>query len=468
MRVDRSRSIRTIRRQDDEGGFAMVAAIIVSSVGLLLATTLLASGVHVEQTTGRDRKFNDALQVAEAGVDAAVVSLTSNLSFTGSGAATVDVPGGQYQTTVTTPATGWRQVISTGYVPSKGAPGAVARRLKVTYGPANSFRDALFSDNALAINNNNNVTGDVYSNGFLSMSQNSVVNGSVVVAQSGVELQNGAQVKKNAGQGGSVYTGGFGPTTGEAILVDSNALIEGDARAQADPCPTTFPAPHLNIVNSGTIQGAAVAAGTISGGAAGGFTPNHCEETPEIAIRHLPDFHWDPTVYDTTPIEEDVTAFQATLSSSMSGVYHVLKSARDGSDPVIDFTSAHITGDFILVTDARLAYANPTHGDFFVGNGDDVVINVVVLNNSTDVNNPAIDIENQLQMSDPAHPPAILFYSPGLIDVKNNGQTDGSVYAGVINIKNNADIAYSDRIARSLGFGPDRFERVTWAEIPAT
>lgn len=437
-------------RNGEERGFAMIVAMLVTTIVLVMTLGMLATGIHLQTATARDLRWNRALQVAEAGVDRAVYELQKSDAYTGSGGP-VAAAGGEYETTVTTPKIGWRVVTSTGYVPSKTASNVVKRKIQVTYGPYASFKYALFSDTGLEVKNNNGTTGDVFANGSIVMKQNSGVKGSVTSALGTIYMENNALIQKNGSEGGDAYTGGYDASGLWGLYLSNGATIDGNAFAQVETCQND----RYDIRNSGIIKGNAVAAGSINGTVNGTKTPYNCQ--PRQPAKNLPEYHYDPDLYGSVSEYTSAAAFQAWAdahSASLTGTHRV-----DDPDPnhVIDLGGKTITGDFTLITNTLIDFNNNTS----YSGPSDAFVSLVSLNSSTDP--PAINIKNNFIIPDPS--PAVLVYSTGTIFVKNNAESNGAVYAGAISIKNNLDVTYDPRVERTVGFGPVRYQRVSWQEL---
>src|SRR5436309_3931955 len=109
----------------------------------------LGIGTHQVTITGRDKLRDQARNVAEAGLNAAMSGLSADASFAGLGVTTV--AGGQFEVSVlpvsVDPNDGRRYLVAKGYAPSKAQPQRVARRLEqqVELLPTDGFRYALFS-----------------------------------------------------------------------------------------------------------------------------------------------------------------------------------------------------------------------------------------------------------------------------------------------------------------------------------
>jgi type II secretory pathway pseudopilin PulG len=472
-----SELMRWRRRAEGDDGFALIVVMVVISIVTIMTIGMIATGLHLDQATARGRRHSVALQAAEAGLDQAVYQLSQDSLYTGTGGP-VPVPGGQYEVTVTVPRRGWATIESTGYVPTKTAANVVKRRIRATYGPERAFRYALFSESGLEVKNNGETVGDVFANGSVILTNGSGVRGSVTSATGTVELDNGATVRKDdEGEGGDIRSGGYDLGGSWGVQLQSGAVVEGNVSARAEQCPgSAGDDSRYNVSNDGQIQGNAVARGNINGSVQGSKTPFTCVERQ--ATQQLPQFHYDPELYPspneygTSPDADGVatgarSAFQAWVaghSSSMTGTHRIMDTGcrgdPSGSTSVIELGGTTITGEFTLITNCRLDFSN----NAAYSGTSDAHVTIISLNAST--NPAAIDIKNNFEIPDPG--PAVLMYSPGLIQVKNNPGANGAVFAGSISFKNNMDVTYDERVERTVGFGSKRYERISWEEIPAT
>lgn len=452
---------RLRRVREGEGGFAMITALVVSSVMMLFTIGMLATGLHLTDASVRDRRWNTALQVAEAGLDRAVYEIGKDATYTGTATTVLDVPGGQVQLLVNHPSDGEIVVYSTAFVPSRAATNALNRRIRVSFAPQDVFKYALFSETGLFVKNNGEIVGDVFANEGVEIENNAVVDGSVVSATEGVNIGSNAQVRVPAdGIGGNVYSGG--PA---GITMANNSIVEGSAFAQATSCSGSPGSGAYGISAGGTVRGNAVAWGSISGSVLGTRTPSNCQLAPAVQV--LPSYTWDPSLYSGEVEYSTIAGFQAYLAASgtnMSGVHHVwvpsCTSDPGGAGSEIDFGSSKtITSDFVLVTNCRLNFKN----NITVSAPDSALVDIVVLNSSSDP--AAVEIKNSFDVE---QDPAVLLYSPGLISVKNNPDHNGAVYAGAISVKNNLDVTYDPRVERTLGFGALKYDRVAWVECAAS
>ena len=449
--------------QASEGGYALAVTVMVSFAMLILCLGTVTSGLRLDAASARDSRWNLALQVAEAGIDNSLFELTASGTYAGTAGTAVATPGGEFETTVTTPKPGWRVIVSTGYVPSKTAANAVKRRIRATYGPYPSFKYALFSSSGLEVKNNDGSTGDIFANESIVMMNNSGVKGSVISGTGSVFMNNNAEVHKNGSEGGNVYSGGYDPAGLWGINLSSGAVIEGSAYAEAETCPgPSTDSSRYNIANAGTIRTNAVARGSINGSVLGTSTPYRCQ------VRHgretIPEYHYDASLYSGATEYTNISSFQTWAdanATNLTGVRRVWVDAcaadPSGALNYLDLGGKVVKDGFKLITNCRVDFNNNSS---YSGSSDGSV-EIIVLNTSTTP--PAINIKNSFTMPEP--PPSVLLYSLGLIEVKNNGENNGGVYGGAISIKNNLEVTYDSRIERTIGFGPEKFSRVSWEEI---
>lgn len=446
--------VRRLRRED---GFAMVTTMVVASVMMLFTMGMLATGIHLTDATVRDRRWNTALQVAEAGLDHAVYAIGQDDTYAGTMTAPLQVPGGEVEIAVARPTDGQIVVYATGWVPSRTAVNALSRRIRVTFAPEDVFSFALFSVTGLFVKSGQGaVVGDVFANDGVEVDNTSTVEGSVVSATEGVDIGNSALVDGDVRSGGPA-----------GITVDNSADVLGSAFAQSTACSGSPATGEYGVTSHGQVHGGAVAWGVITGDVGQPQTPHSCQLAE--AKRELPEFTWDADLYSGEVEHTSLAAFQAWADgtiSALSGVHRVeVDDCRDdpsGAGNQIQLGGGTVTDDFTLVTNCRIDMANTFTVDT---NDDDAIVNIVVLNGSVDPS--AVTIKNQFDVipeSVGSTGPAVLLYSTGLIEVKNSADSNGAVYAGAISIKNALEITYDPRVERSLGFGDLKYDRVSWQE----
>jgi len=459
----------------DEDGLAMIVVMIVSSVALLLVTMMLAQGLHVLEATSYDRRWNRALQAAEAGLEERIAALQKNADDLSPLNNTSEF--GEFEVVVTAPTSSTRLISSKGWSPSKTAPLARLRKIEVLYAPEPTFRYALFSNSTLDLKNqNNNCTeGDVYATATITIDK-ACVKGSVTSARGAIIFANDAEIKKrtdpDTGQlvGGDVHSGGLvAPPAGmnEGIRLTTGVNIYGEAHARQPSCPSTDNTNYTisgdNQNRTGTIHGDAFGP-AIFANVLGQRNAPFCEISP--AVETLPAFREDQvtSVYpgiDTANSAQSMSSVLAAMGNNISGKFYV----NDPNGTIVFPNNATVTSTFVLVTNAAMSI--PNSFDVRVTDGDTEFVNLISLNTSVDPNRPAIKIVNSFNVHPAADGvvPAVLVYAAGLIDVKNTANSNGAIYGARLTVQNNLNISYDPRLLRVPGFGVDyRLVRVTWKE----
>jgi len=255
-------------RLRDERGIAMVTALLVSMVVLSLSVAVVGISLHNSSQSSNDRKRVQAIDAAEAGIEAYFSGLVS--TPTGSGmcdAAAWDgtlptSPGAEYDVSVTLYST-WppidgtelicadplsadplgARVVSKGTAVTSATGAAVSRTMQTEvqlapiYGGLNQ---AIFSDTGLNFQNkftlNGNISndGDVYTNGNFTLRNNTTIAGSVY-SQGTADIQSGA-IKQDVWANKAVVLDSisvFGKVTSSisSVTVQNNSHIYGDIKA---------------------------------------------------------------------------------------------------------------------------------------------------------------------------------------------------------------------------------------------
>ncbi|MGH9285033.1 MAG: hypothetical protein ACRD0M_05050, partial [Acidimicrobiales bacterium] len=349
---------RFLHRRRDESGFAMVVAVIVAMVSIVLVTTILAIGVHLDTQTVRERRWQLALQVAESGVERAIVALDeqakAGLPLTFGGEGPITVPGGQFETHVTIPADlASVRVDAIGWTPSATATNRIQRRLRVVYSPEPEFRYALFSQTSLYVKSSGGIEGDVFGNEAVTLYNGTVVTGTVISGTGKVHLEQNAEVHENTatGRGGDVYSGGFDTAASPpwAVKLDNNAVVEGDVHTQVETV-CSGPA-NYNVDNSGDLLGQVFTPGSVFGAGPAGGTVSACE--PRRGKEDLPSFTFDPANYPSL-VTMTVAQFNDPAYTDLAGQVWVTSAASDDSAAAIELACKQVKGDFFLYTTARI------------------------------------------------------------------------------------------------------------------
>jgi Flp pilus assembly protein TadG len=507
--------MRRLRREEE--GYSLVIAMLLLAIMAVLLVVGLDAGTASLKQSSLAIEWSKALTVAEAGLNDSITRLGESRTAANpcnmSGSTVCTGGGGQYQVSWTQ--TGGKIIVtSIGYFPTKTSP-TFTREVQATYEPVPAFRYALFSQTALDIKNGATITGDIYSDGQVTVGQNATICGSVLSSAGGVSLANGGQILKAdatygcSGKSGKVWTGG--PT---GIVGTQQVVISGDAVAGAPStttCSSTSSSYAITISGGGTysVQGAANACGMISGITGETASTPGVTTTAPVPVT-FPTFVFDPNNYPTASTDPlhlqcyptggtcgsnqsstaiaDFNAYIATHKTSLTGTFAVWQvspqpmsssTCTTASTTQICLDGITLSGDFTVVTNAPIDFGNtstvsttsssvaadmtvvstyqPASGTSCTTNGGDCSIygqNSVEFDAGT-ISNPDDGVVG-------------LLYTTGKMAFKNHPASqppgEGALYAGSMDLKNGYDILYNSRIERVLGFGTT-YERTLWQEL---
>jgi len=468
------------RIRAEESGIAMIIAVVLLGVMATLMALVMTVSIHTNFATGHGRSWVQALHVGEAGVNKAIAKLQeTGGSFSGS--LTGSTTEGTYSVTVTHQTRNRFQIDATGT--AGGGAGLVAtRKLRVTMAPPSSFKYALYSQTIVDTKNNDLITGDVWANQNIIVDANDTVTGSVTAATGYVQVNNGGHVT------GDAWSGGFDPSSGQAIYLSTNATLDGTAKASvtAPTDPVTCGGENqsnykVRLDNGAHIGGNVTTWGTKTGGGTVGppgiVTSNLCTAAP--ATQPMPVFTYAPSNYDPATLHEYGTAatspatavsdFQTYVGahkSALSGTFFVNQSGTVNQGVRLDLSGVTLTNDLTIVTNT------PIFTNGMTDNTSDAILTLVSTykppaGSTCDLNQDSsectIHLKNNFQPTDKT---AVLVYSPyGPVAVKNNQIQFGAIYADSIEIKNNQSMTYDPRVERVVGFGPETATIQTWLEL---
>jgi hypothetical protein len=466
------------RLRREESGFAMIVAVLLLAVMATLMALVMSVATHTNFATGHGRSWVQALHVGEAGVQDAIAKLQeTDGAYTGTFSGSTEE--GAYSVTVTPQSRHRFRIESVGNA-GGGAGLAATRRLRVTLAPPPSFLYALFSQTTIDTKNNDTITGDIWANQNVIVDDGDTVTGSVNAATGYIDARNGSHIT------GDAWSGGFDPSTGHAVSLGGNALIDGDVKASVtaptDPvtCGGESPSNYkVDLGNGAHIGGNVITWGskTGSGTVGGTVTNNTCTAAPATAS--MPTYTFSPSNYDsatlhqfgtaTTPSATAVADFQSYLAShktAFSGTYFVNQSGAVNQDVRLELKNVVITGDTTIVSNT------PIFTDSVEDNTTDAIFTLASTykpptGSSCDLNQDksecTVHLKNNFQTSGTT---AVLVYAPyGPVAVKNNQIQFGTVYADDIVIKNGQSLTYDPRVERVVGFGPVTYQVQTWVEL---
>lgn len=148
-------------------GQVIILSLIFMLVILVSTAALLGYVFQNVNATRRALAKEQAIQLADAGVDKAVYELNQSAgAYTGESGTALGT--GDFDVSVQTISGNIREVTATGYVPNKTSPTA-SRQIKVQIAvsaiQANFFYGVQVGDGGLIMDNNSSIAGNVYSNG---------------------------------------------------------------------------------------------------------------------------------------------------------------------------------------------------------------------------------------------------------------------------------------------------------------
>lgn len=451
-----------ISRFSDERGVAMVTALLVSLVVLALSLTVVTLSIHNSGTSSFDRKRIQAVGAAEAGIDAWFSGLTKatgsqTCSSTAWDGTLPTTPGSSYDVTVTLystwpPAPGTEiactdplpavplgaLVSSKGTAVITGVPTAVSRTMqsevKITplYG---GFNKAIFSNTVLNVQNKLTLNGyqandgDIYTNGNLTLRNNTTIAGSAY-SQGFVDIAQGI-VKADAW--GNSY-----------VLLSNGIEVFGNATSSTS---------YVNLSSNSIVDGNAKAGTTITGGTIKGTkTPNSPSgPPPQTALPQLSfdQQAWEDPDGDPATTEDDYTVVsyadctlaKTFISTILTGNYVVRISPACalswGNNSVVN-----IHGNLAIVTDGSISTVNQTTWNAVGGKWTVFFIRPYQTGlNCTKPSPYDISISNNSNFSTAL---TLFAYSPCNIDFGNNnaGGVNGQIIGGTVTITNQMTMNY--------------------------
>ncbi|MBI2168230.1 MAG: hypothetical protein HYU28_01835 [Actinobacteria bacterium] len=407
------------RRMTDESGTGVVTALMITIIVFTLGATWTSVAVHQVQSSSHERRREQALNAAEAGINYAFSQLSGDAGWAGtSGPVPLGDATGEFEVSWTPvdpsdPDDLDRYIVAKGYAPAKASDQRAARQLEqqVTLVPTDGFSFALFaSPGGVAGQNNSTITGDVYSAGNLDLSNSAKYFGDVV-ALGNITSSNNSTV------GGDVQAGGNVTLDNSATTVQGNLLAGG------------------NVTMTGTVLGDVQAGGSISGGTVEGTVAPNSPPSPPPTLSQ-PTFTWDPANYSPTPSSwSSASAFTSYWNSNLSGFsgHHRITGGSGGGNTITLDKKWTMTGDVTIVTDGPIVLSRD------IANGTSGNVNLTVISlTSTD---PAVSLTNNLSMPSSIR---ILIYAPNArVDFSQLKDFHGVVYADGINLSQQFTLSYA-------------------------
>ena len=399
----------------DERGFGVPMALFVALIVFALGATWAQIGVHDATLSVHERGWEQAVNAAEAGVNAAMSQLTLDPDYAGtSGVLAGDT--GEWITTVepiatSDPSDKRRRIVATGYAPSQTAANVEVRKLEaeVDLESIDGFDYGLFAgDGTVTGSNHMTVNGDVYSTHGIALQNNSDVNGHVVTPAY-VTTSNNSLITGDIRAGGNV------------TINDSQTTIQGSVFSGGSA-----------IIN-GHVVGSVQAAGSVTVGGAvdGTVAPN--SPPPEVRVEGLPTFTWDAANYSPTPTTwSNATAFYADWSTKA-----LANLPFNGHHKINDTAALNLDmkwkmdADVTIVTDGKVTLSRE------IVNATAGILNLVVITTSTS----GIEFTNNVTIPDSIH--VLLFAPNGSVDFRNLKHFAGAVYGKSIDVDQNFTLTFA-------------------------
>ena len=406
--------LRCQRSRSRDRGSALVMAVIISVIVFALGGLLLALVSHESAASNVDRRRQQAIDAAFAGLVVANSALTRNSAFATTGL--VPFTGGSAQFEVTVAAdpastTGFgRLITSVGYAPSKAAIARSTRSVvqAVELEPI-GFTYGVFSETVIVTGSSSTVIGDIYTNGDITLGNSQDYIGSIYAR-------------------GNVYTGANQKITGNVyangnISLGSNSTsVYGSAFAIG------------NIATGGTIRDTAQAGGTIGcAKVLGACIPN--SPPPPVPVQHLPEFAWNPANYAAVSTYATGAAFVSTHSKvNMQGTFYVT-----GDVSFAKQDSLWLTGDVTIVATGNISLPGAV-----VNNAASAAkVQLTVISSGGGTITPANNFTIPSTVS-------TLLYTTGTFDARNSSTFRGVLYAG--GVTSGAHISVTHELLTAPGF----------------
>lgn len=418
------------RVHDDERGAGIVTALMITLTIFALGATWTQIATHQVEASSFERQREQALNVAEAGVNAAISTLAADFDWAGT---TQPVPladgTGEYEIEVTPvdpndPNDLDRYIVARAYAPSKSAIRHATRQVEqqVVLDPMDGFNHALFaSPGGIVGDNDSTIRGDVYSAGDLTVANSARVFGDVT-AVGGITTLNNVTV------GGNIWAGMA------ATIDNTETTIEGDVWSGSNA--------GEGVDLTGTILGDVQTGGTLTISGDGAVEGIVSENNPPPAPQTLtqPTFTWDPNNYSTAHSWTSAANFMdhwSTNKDTFSG-HHRVGGGDDSSNKITLDKEWTMTGDVTLVTEGPITLSRNILNGTSDANGDPEELILTIITDSN--REPALLLSNDMEL-----PPSIkvlLFAPTGLIDFSQLKHFHGVVYGESIHLSQDFSLTY--------------------------
>ena len=424
-------------RTKKEQGQLLIISVIFLSVILVLVGALMTYVGQNARIARTSLASEQALQLADAGVDKAVWRL-NNTGGTYSGETGTVLGAGVFDVSVASLTGSLKEITATAYAPNKITPQAV-KQVKVQV----SINTSVVSFNygvqvgagGLNMSNNSRIIGNVYSNGVIDGDSGAVITGDAYSAGPSGRIFDQIQIDGNA----------------HARQIDSNVSVGGSAFGYA----------MTNVTVGGNIKTYSMSSCTV-GGSAWYTTKTSCTVGGSQTTPYPGES--DPAIEPFPISDSQITDWKAaaTAGGTIAGNYTLTNGAQGALGP------KKITGNLTLSNNAKLTLTGPiwVAGNIDISNNAIVALAASYGNNSeVMIADGLIDVSNNaiFQKAGPTsyilmittynsatvdafdvanNADALISYAPnGIVDVSNNAQLR-EVTGWRLKLANNSTVTY--------------------------
>jgi hypothetical protein len=442
-----------MKRLRNEQGIAMVTGLMVALVVLFLSLVVVNLSVHNTASSGRDRDRTQAIDAAEAGLDAWFSGLTTSTGATMCSQTAWDgvlptSPGASYDVTVTLYST-WPPVpggeitcvdplpaaplgaliTSKGSTVSAQTSALVYRtmesevRLVPVYG---GFNKAIFSNtglnmiNKLTENGYQGNDGDVYTNGNFTLNNNTVISGTAY-AQGYIDIAQGL-IKKD------VWANNY-------VNLTTGIQVFGDATSSTS---------SVTLDSNTTVYGNAKAGTTVSGGTVKGTTTQNSPSgpPPQVALPQLTynAQAWIDAGYTVVTYSNCSQAKNFIERGITSGNY-VVRITPTCSLSWGNNSSVDIHGNLAIISDGAISTVNQTTWNSVGGAWTLYLVDPYRTGLNCSTGSYDITVSNNTNFNTPLK---LFVYSQCTVNFGNNNANGvtGQIIGGTVNITNQMTMNY--------------------------
>lgn len=410
------------RAHHDERGAGIVTALMITLTVFALGTTWTQIATHQVEASSFEKYREQALNAAEAGINAAISALAADFDWAGtSGPVSLRDGTGEYEVEVTPvdpgdPTDLDRHIVARGYAPKADSTRRAARQVEqqVVLDPTDGFQFALMaSPGGIVGENNSYITGDVYSAADLTVAQSATINGDAT-AVGNITTSNNSTI------GGKLWAGMA------ATIDNSQTTIQGNVWSGSNA--------GEGVALEGTVSGDLQTGGVLTGSGTVNGSVSQNNPPPAPVVLTQPTFTWDPANYTSATAWTSASNFMSHWSNNTSAFsgHHRIAGGDSASNKVTLDQKWTMTDDVTLVSDGPITLsrdvANATSGD--------LVLTVV----SFSEREPAIEFTNNITI--PGDIKILLFAPNGEVDFSQLKDFHGVVYGESIDLSEQFTLAY--------------------------